>query len=74
MFLIYLYQGEITSNFDNLSLSQFIEETGLVGFMVFNTTFYNISAISWQSVLLERTTGQPQITDKLYHIMLYSSP
>ena len=45
--------------------------------MVFNTTFNNISVISWQSVLLVEQTGVPrenhgpQINDKLYHIMLY---
>ena len=45
-------------------------------FMVFNATFNNISAISWQSVLLVEETGVPgenllQVTDKVYHIMLY---
>ena len=40
--------------------------------MVFNATFNNISAISWQSVLLVvKTNDLPQVTDKLYHIMLY---
>jgi hypothetical protein len=45
--------------------------------MVFNDTFNNISVISWQSVLLVEGTGvlgenhQPQVTDNLYHIMLY---
>jgi hypothetical protein len=47
--------------------------------MVFNTTFNNISVVSWQSVLLVEETGVsekkptelPQVTDKLYHIMLY---
>ena len=46
--------------------------------MIFNATFNNISAISWRSVLLVEETGVPeenhrpaQVTDKLYHIMLY---
>ena len=40
--------------------------------MVFNVTFNNISLISWRSVLLvKETADQPQVTDKLYHIMLY---
>jgi hypothetical protein len=40
--------------------------------MVFNATFNHISVISWLSILLvEETTNLPQVTDKLYHIMLY---
>ena len=51
----------------------------LVWFMVFNAIFINnISVISWRSVLLVEETRVPgenyrpvQVTDKLYHIMLY---
>jgi hypothetical protein len=48
----------------------------LVWIIVFNVTFNNISVILWQSVLLVEETGVPwenhrQVTDKLYHIMLY---
>jgi hypothetical protein len=31
----------------------------LVGFMVFNATFNNISVISWRSILLVEETGEP---------------
>jgi hypothetical protein len=42
--------------------------------MVFHATFNNISAILLESVLLEEETENQrpvQVTDKLYHIMLY---
>ena len=47
--------------------------------MLFNTTFTNISVISWRSVLLVAEIGGPgenngQVTDKLYHIILYTLP
>jgi hypothetical protein len=40
--------------------------------MAVNATFNNISVTSWQLVLLvEETIDLSQVTDKLYHIMLY---
>jgi len=43
--------------------------------MVFSATFNNITVISWRSVLLVKETGEhpglSQVTDKLFHIMLY---
>jgi hypothetical protein len=49
--------------------------------IVFNATFNNISVISWRSVSLMEETGVPgenhrpaQVTDKLYHKMLYRIP
>jgi hypothetical protein len=41
--------------------------------MVCNASFNTISVISWRSVLLVEETGEnlPQVTDKLYHIILY---
>ena len=39
--------------------------------VVFNATFNNISVILWRSVLLvEETTDLPQVTGKLFYIML----
>jgi hypothetical protein len=40
--------------------------------MLFSTSFHNSSVILWRSVLLvEETTDMSQVTDRLYHIMLY---
>jgi len=55
-----------------------------VGLWSFDSTFNNISVISWQSVLLveekpeypEKTTNLSQVTDELYHMIdfWYSNP
>ena len=39
--------------------------------MVFNATFNNISVISLRSVLLVEEIGENQVTEQIYHIMLY---
>jgi len=44
--------------------------------MVFNANINNIADISWRPALLLKEPGVPgenhqQVTDKLYHIMLY---
>ena len=59
--------------YDNLWV---MGETDVV--MGFNATFNNISVISWRSILLVEETGVPgetidlpQVTEKLYHKMLY---
>ena len=54
------------------------------GFMVFNATFNNILVIQCIVVIsfivggnpeyTENTTDLSQVTDKLYYIMLYTSP
>jgi len=46
-----------------------------LGLMVFNATFNNIAVISWRSVLLvEKITDQSQVTDKLLHNVVSSTP
>jgi hypothetical protein len=68
----------LTSEFDfsgRYSISK-LNEARVARCMVFNATF-NISVISWRSVLLVEETGVPGenhwpglVTEKLYHIML----
>ena len=68
------------ANWQQISFILFDNRFGLVWIMVFNFTFNNISVISWLSVLLVKETWVPgenhwsvQVTDKLYHIMLYQA-
>ena len=57
------------------------EGLALVWLMVLNTTLNNVSVISWRSALkgggnrcARKNIDLPQVTDKFYHIMLYTSP
>ena len=55
-------QREIIQLYYTAMFHMFTAENGIdlfVCLMVFNTTFNNISAISWQSVLLVEETGGP---------------
>ena len=67
--------------FESIRIDNIVLHIMFVCLMVFSATFNNISVISWRSVLLVEDTGVPRedhrrvaVTDKLYHIMLYTSP
>jgi hypothetical protein len=52
------YLVDTISRMEHDSTPKTFQWIGLVWFVVFNATFNNISAISWQSVLLVEETGE----------------
>ena len=71
----------IHQSYDNAFICALLFQWLIGWFIVINATFNNISVISWRSALLvvetggpEKTTDLPQVTYKLYNIMLYTSP
>ena len=83
-FLFFLFYLILTYMLYEISISYkyTISYFVFVCLMVFNATFNNISVISWRSDFLGEETGGPREnhrpvtshTDKLYPIMLYTSP
>jgi hypothetical protein len=61
-------------NFTLTVINSIVTTYIFVGLVEFNATFNNILAILWRSALLvEKTTDLSPVTDKFYHIMLYTT-
>jgi len=63
IYVLVRYRHKDVAGFNRLMLT--CKNKLRVGVMVFNTTFNNISVISWQSVFrLEETANLPKVTEE----------
>jgi len=61
---IYIYQRKKCCSMIRTSVHKTFEYEYRVSVIMFNTTFNNISVISWQSVLLVEETGVPGVSNQ----------